>query len=201
MNEQADERSGDLLARWRNGDQQAADALFRRYADRLVALARSRLSRKVSQRVDPEDVVQSVYRSFFADTRDGRYELQRGGDLWRLLVTITLYKLRDQTKHNARAKRTVEREQTFGTEDSLLGIQPQVLAQAPTPLEAVLLADEVERAMRQLVPLQRRTLELRLQGYDVAEIAADLRCSERTVSRFLKRIKAVLQPGQPGNSP
>src|SRR5262245_34099594 len=110
-----------LLDRWRAGDQQAAAELFRRYADRLIALARSRLSRKLAQRVDPEDVVQSAYRSFFADTRAGRYALERGGDLWQLLVAITLHKLQLQVKKNNRQKRAVEREQNFGTEDSLLG--------------------------------------------------------------------------------
>src|ERR1700679_4129725 len=66
----ADEWSGDLLARWRAGDQQAATEMFHRYANRLILLARSRLSPRLSHRVDPEDVVQSAYRSFFADTRD-----------------------------------------------------------------------------------------------------------------------------------
>ena len=38
-----------LLARCRNGDQQAAAELFRRYADRLIALARSRLSARLAR--------------------------------------------------------------------------------------------------------------------------------------------------------
>jgi hypothetical protein len=58
------------------------------YANRLIALARSRLSSKLAGRIDPEDVVQSVYRSFFAEARAGRYHLDRGGDLWRLLVAM-----------------------------------------------------------------------------------------------------------------
>src|SRR5262249_45888213 len=62
--------------------QPAASELFQRYAGRLIALARSRLSTKVSKRVDPEDVVQSAYRSFFAGARDGCYDLERGGDVW-----------------------------------------------------------------------------------------------------------------------
>src|SRR5262249_18756127 len=108
MNENADERSGDLLARWRQGDQQAAHELFQRYAARLVALARSRLSSKLSHRIEPEDVVQSAYRSFFGDARDGRYDLQRGGDLWRLLVAITLNKLHDQMRRHTTKKRRID---------------------------------------------------------------------------------------------
>src|ERR1700722_1524252 len=97
-----DDGTGLLVARWRQGDQQAAAELFQRYANRLIALARSRLSTKMARRVAPEDLVQSVYRCFFANTRAGRYDLERGGDLWQLLVRIALHKLGDHIRRNNR---------------------------------------------------------------------------------------------------
>jgi RNA polymerase sigma factor (sigma-70 family) len=196
----ADERSITLVERWRQGDQQAAAELFRRYAERLVALARSRLSRKESQRVDPEDIVQSVYRSFFTDTREGRYELQRGGDLWRLLVTITLHKVQNQVQRLKTKKRAVAREQAFASEDSLMMLQSHLAAQEPSPLEAVLLADQVEQLMRGLEAVERRMLEMRLQGHSIDEIAAAVRCGERTVRRALTEIKQRLQTWQAGEA-
>src|SRR5436305_1291848 len=99
-NDNAADEAAALVARWRAGDQQAAAELFRRYADRLIALARSRLSARLARRIDPEDVVQSAYRSFFGDTRAGRYDVGRAGDLWQLLVTITLHKVQLQVKRN-----------------------------------------------------------------------------------------------------
>jgi RNA polymerase sigma factor (sigma-70 family) len=184
-----------LVARWRSGDQQAADELFRRYAEQLVGFARSRLSAKVAQRVDPEDVVQSAYRSFFAAARAGRYELERGGDLWRLLVSITLHKLHDQVKHNSRVKRALERERAVGDVGKLDNLPALILAHDPSPLEAMALAEEVEELMRELEPVQRRMLELRLQGYNLDEIAADTCRSVRTVSRILDRVKQRLEHG------
>jgi RNA polymerase sigma-70 factor (ECF subfamily) len=111
MSDPTDDRSGNLMARWCQGDQQAAAELFRRYANRLIELARSRMPSQLNSRIDPEDVVQSVYRSFFTGSREGRYELQRGGDLWRLLVTITLHKLYHQVERNLAGKRALGREQ------------------------------------------------------------------------------------------
>src|SRR5262249_53335115 len=181
-----------LVARWRKGDEAAAAELFRLYANRLIGLARSRLSGKLAQRVDPEDVVQSVYRSFFAGARDGRYDLQHGSDLWHLLVTITLNKLQHQVKRNTAEKRTVEREQNFGSEDSLLGVHPQGFAREPAPVEAVALTEELEQIMRRLPPVYRRVFELRLQGYNLDEITADTRRSERSVYRILEEIKQQL---------
>jgi RNA polymerase sigma factor (sigma-70 family) len=192
----ADDPAGDLVARWRAGDQQAAEDLYRHYASRLIALARSRLSAKLVQRIDPEDVVQSAYRSFFADSRAGRYDLQCGNDLWQLLLTITLHKLQCQVQRHTAQKRAVEQEQSFGSEDSLHGIQAYVAAHGPSPVEAVALIDEVEQIMRHLGPPQRRIVELRLQGHQLGEIAALVSCSLSTVRRVLEDVKRQLEQGQ-----
>jgi RNA polymerase sigma-70 factor (ECF subfamily) len=183
----------DLVARWRQGDQQAANELFRLHAPRLIALARGRLSAQLARRVEPEDVVQSAYRSFFARSQDGQYDLRQGGDLWALLVTITLHKLHNQIKRHTTAGRSIAREATFSSEDSLLGLRAGVSAEAPSPLEAVALIDQVEEVMRGLDADQRRMLELRLQGHTIAEIAAATGLSRRTVGRFLDRVKEKLE--------
>src|SRR5215470_198476 len=188
-----DEHSADLLARWRKGDQQAATQLFQRYADQLIALARSRMPSKLGRRVDAEDVVQSVYRSFFAGARDGRYELQRGGDLWRLLVTITLHKVYRQVTQHSRDKRSLERDQSIGPEENLIGLSAPLLAREPSPVEVITLVDELEQIMRQMKPQYRRMLELRLLGYNVFEIAAETQSGERTVRRVLDQVKQQLE--------
>jgi RNA polymerase sigma factor (sigma-70 family) len=188
-----DDRSADLLARWRQDDQQAATELFQRYADQLIALARNRMPAKLGQRVDAEDVVQSVYRSFFAGARAGRYELQRGGDLWRLLVTITLHKVYRQVAQHARAKRAVGRDQSFGDGQNLIGQSAPLLARDPSPVEVVTLVDELEQIMRGMKPQYRRMLELRLLGYNVLEIATETRSGERTVRRVLDQVKQQLE--------
>lgn len=181
--------AADLLARWRQGDQQAAQELFRRYASRMTALARSRLSLKLAHRVDAEDVVQSACRSFFTGTREGRYELPPGGDLWQLLVAITLNKLYLRIRFNNSQKRAVNREQGFSSEDSLLGLQADLALREPSPEEMVALADELDQLMSPLNPLDRRILKRRLEGYDLNEIAAQVQRSQRTVRRTLDQIK------------
>lgn len=188
-----DDRVDDLVARWGRGDQQAGAELFRRYVDRLIALVRSRLAAKLVHRVDAEDVVQSAYRSFFASARDNRYAPQRDSELWQLLVTFTLRKLNDQVRRNTSAKRAVARESAFGSDDTLDGLPASLLTREPSPVEAVALADEVEQLMRTLEPHKRRILELRLQGCNIDEIAAETHCGERTVRYTLQKIKQRLQ--------
>jgi RNA polymerase sigma factor (sigma-70 family) len=199
FDEASDAESLQLLARWQKGDQQAATLLFQRHAARLVLLARSQLSAKLAHRVDPEDVVQSVYRSFFVESREGRYQLEHGGDLWQLLVTMTIHKLTNAANRLGTQKRALARERTFGSEDSLFGLGAPKLARAPSVEEAVALADLLEEILRALAPPQRRIVEMRLQGYNLDEIAAEIPCSLSTVRRVLERIKEQLEPRQDGN--
>lgn len=189
----AEHDSQNLVARWRAGDELAATELFQRYASRLIALARSQLPAQLAQRVDAEDVVQSVYRSFFIDAKNDRFSFERGGDLWQLLVAITFHKLHDHIKWHRRGKRSVEREQRFGSEDSLQGLQAHLGKHDPSPVEALALLEMVEQVMRRLRPVSRRILELRLQGYNLEEIALATHRSQRSVIRALNEIKSLLE--------
>ena len=102
-----DQTSKDLLVRYRAGDSRAANEIFDRYLRRLIELARKRISSKVARRIDPEDIVQSAYRSFFVHARDGDFVLQRANDLWRLLAGITLNKLHGQVERHTAQRREI----------------------------------------------------------------------------------------------
>jgi RNA polymerase sigma-70 factor (ECF subfamily) len=60
-----------LLRHLRGGNEDAATQLYLRYAQRIRALIRSRCSPQVQRRVEPEDLVQSVFRRFFHRVQQG----------------------------------------------------------------------------------------------------------------------------------
>lgn len=188
-----DDTSAVLLDRWRGGDQQAAAALFNRYVQRLIAVARSHMSGRLAQRLDPEDVVQSAYRSFFLGARDGRYQIERAGELWRLLAAITLHKLHHQVERHTARKRGLDREQRLDGPAGPFGLETARLADEPSPAEAAALAEELEGVMRSLDPAAARVLELWLQGADLDEIASQVSRSQRTVRRTLEKIQGQLE--------
>jgi RNA polymerase sigma-70 factor (ECF subfamily) len=185
------DESAALVQRWRDGDQQAATELFERCAARLIALTRRRLSEKLAQRFDPEDVVQSAYNSFFQGVRADRFVLERSGDLWRLLAAITLHKLHRQIERHQADKRSPAHEEL--AEGSLFGLNAEVVARDPSPEQAAAVIDELEQVLRPLVPLHRRMAELRLQGHSVEEIAADVGRSERMVRLVLEQVRESLR--------
>lgn len=53
--------SSDLLRRAGAGDREAVNELFSRYRDRLRAMVRLRLNRRLQGRVDPSDVLQEAF--------------------------------------------------------------------------------------------------------------------------------------------
>jgi RNA polymerase sigma factor (sigma-70 family) len=187
-----DDTSAELVARWHKGEQEAADELFRRYAERLVALVRTRLSAKLGQRLDPEDVVQSVYRSLFSGIADGRFIFRQRGDLWRLLVAIALNKLHHQVLWHSAEKRAIQREQSLDA-DGRFRFPIDRLARDPSPEEAAALADELEAVALRLNPAQRSVFELRLLGHSQNEIAVATQRSQRTVRRLLDVVRRELE--------
>ena len=71
------------------------------------------LSDRMRRRVEPEDVAQSVYRSFFRKAEDDRYVLEKSGDLWKLLAAITVSKVRGQVEFHTAKKRGVYTEESL----------------------------------------------------------------------------------------
>lgn len=192
LHERMDEPSEQLLARYRAGDPTAAEEMFRRYVGRLTVFARARLAPRIAKRVDPEDVAMSAYRSFFVRAHNGHFSLRRSGDLWRLLVAITVNKLRHQVAAQQAEKRSIRRE------EDAVWLSDQS-TRHPPPEEAVAAADELEQIMADLPPIKRRILELRLLDHTFSEIANDIGRSERTVRRMLDEMYCVLHRRMLGN--
>lgn len=194
MDPQEHGTSAELLARYGQGDERSAEELFHRYVERLTLLARARLSPRLAGRVDPEDIVLSAWRSFFIGARAGRFSLRRSGDLWRLLVSITMHKLYRQVRRHTADRRSVGSEQSIDSamDEWAMDEWLPYASVEPGPEEAVALADELEAVMAQLDGFGRRVLELRLQGEQLAAIAAATERSERTVRRSLAAIRELL---------
>ena len=191
MSEQED--SVELLARWREGDESAATRLFERYVGRLVGLARSRLSERMKRRVEPEDVVQSAYRSFFRKASDEIYTLEKSGDLWKLMAAITVSKVRGQVEFRTAQKRGVYTEESVGASGSVYQVSPLAVAEDPTPDDAAQVVEELQNVMQKLDPLHREILELALQNNDVEAISEKVERSARTVRRALQQVREMLE--------
>jgi RNA polymerase sigma-70 factor, ECF subfamily len=181
----------ELMRRLGERDEDAARLVFDLYARRLVGLAAAHLPGALRGKADAESVVQSALASFFARQAAGRYDLGAWDDLWKLLAVMTVHKCGHRVAHFTAAKRAVGREQpAAGPDDSIPG--QDVADVEPSPLEALLLRETVERLFAELKPRDHDLVRLRLEGHSVREIADLTGRSERTVHRTLDAVRDCL---------
>jgi RNA polymerase sigma-70 factor (ECF subfamily) len=182
-------------------DDEAARRIWERYVRRLLNLAQHDLERAVQARFGAEDVVQSAFRSY--SRRRADYDLADRDELWSLLVTITLNKVRNANRHHRRKKRDVRRTRSDGAINGLEGLDcafDLMSDEAPTPAEAVALAEELEKRFHDLEttgdPDLLRTARLKLDGDSNREIAEALGLTERSIERKLGRIRKRSSEGE-----
>jgi RNA polymerase sigma-70 factor (ECF subfamily) len=178
----------ELVVRLRGGDPQAAEELFARYSQRLTFLAEQQLSRKLAARLDGEDVVQSVFRTFFRRSAAGEFRIDTSDELWRLLVQITVQKARAYGRQHTAAVRDAAAEVPGGGAGFLI----EAVAHEPGPVEATALVDQIEALLRGLPALYHDLLRLRLEGHSVSDTAGRLGVSRRTVHRGLRLLQQRL---------
>ncbi len=152
-----------------------------------MAFARTRLPSDVSSRVDEEDIVQSVFRSFFRRNQGNEFYFDDSLDVRSLLAAMTYRKVINTIKHHHRDRRRTTREQSSSTSDG----SSQLADRNPTPEELNILVDYLAWILNHLNPAQREIIQLRLEGYTVAEIADRVQLSQRTVKRALARARQL----------
>jgi RNA polymerase sigma-70 factor (ECF subfamily) len=185
----------EFLTRLRARDGDAARELFRRFTGQLITLARRRLDGPLRHKVDSEDVVQSTYKSFFRRYDGGELEFANWNSLWGLLTLITLRKCADRVSYYRAERRNAAREAPAppGSEGAPLC---EALGREPTPHEAAVLTETVERLLAGLDADERPIVELSLQGHSTREISEQLDVPERTVRRVRERVRHRLERAQ-----
>ncbi len=182
------------------GDNKAVEAIWQRYYDQLVRLARRKLAEGQRREADEEDVALSAFHSFCRGAAAGRFpKLEDRDDLWKLLVTITARKASRQVRRARQQKRgsgKVRGDSVFtGPGDQEQGGIGNVLGAEPTPELAAMAAEQCEELLDLLPEEQLRRIALwKLEGYTNDEIAEKLKCVPRTVERKLRRIRAFWLP-------
>lgn len=183
----ADLTDRSLVRRTQSGQSDASTKLYLRYVERLRALATSQSSPDLARRVDPDDIVQSVFRTFFRRVGLGQYAVPDGEEIWKLLLVITLNKVRATASFHKAAKRDVRRTSGGEVADRALESEPGGDEAALNSLKMV-----VEELLAGQSEVHRRMIEMRIEGYEVTEIAAACQRSKRSVERVLQDFRRIL---------
>ena len=174
-----------LLDRFRLGDSDAALQVYYRYADRLLRLAIKNTPQEFSARFDPEDIVQSVFRTFFRRVASGQYEAPEGDEIWKLLLVMALNKIRSQSAFHRARRRDIRKTHSLG---------------AGTNQEATAIFEDAKNILCMSVDeiIERQPIShhgiirLRIDGMSVQTIAEREHRSKRTVERILQSFRSQL---------
>ncbi|MBA4016333.1 MAG: hypothetical protein C0483_04015 [Pirellula sp.] len=156
------------------------------------ATCQTRLAKRIGARVDPDDAVQSAFRSFFIGARTGKFTLNESDDLWRLLATITARKVARLNERHSAAKRSVKKEQATEANDDSAADWEAADHRYVGPVESAVLAEELSLLMAGLKSELRSILELRLQDESIDSIAERLGKSPRTIRRRVEELRQIV---------
>jgi RNA polymerase sigma-70 factor (ECF subfamily) len=176
-----------LLRRLRHGQADAATELYVRYAERLNALAKSKSSSELARRVSSEEIVQSVFGSFFRGAQQGYYEIPVGEELWKLFLVMALNKIRAKGSYHLAAKRDSRLTQGSEILETLAGSDHSTDQNALSVLEMT-----IDETLAEMPQHCREMVTMRVEGYEVEEIARRTGRSKRTVERILQAIRQKL---------
>jgi len=178
------------------GNSIAAQQLWHHYYERLVRMARQRLRGSDVAVSDEEDVVVSVFESFYRAAENGRFpDLASRDDLWRLLLRMAARKIVDKHRHSKRVKR--------GGENNVYSLLAsgkdneamiQVIGDEPSPEMVLMMTESCEQLLARLEDDKLRKIAVgKMEGYSNAELAERSGCSERTIERRLNLIREICQ--------
>jgi RNA polymerase sigma-70 factor (ECF subfamily) len=172
----------DLIRRLRLGDERAAAELVTEHEDALRRIVRVRLrDSRLRRLLDSVDVCQSVLCAFFVRAALGQFELHDPDQLVKLLARMARNKLVNLWHKHHAARRDCRRVEGAAVEERELPIS------AFDPCRLATARDLLAVARRCLSGEERRLLELRQQGRDWAEIAAEVGGSPEALRKQLAR--------------
>jgi RNA polymerase sigma-70 factor (ECF subfamily) len=176
----------ELVRLARDGDEDAWAALAAEYEPRLRKVAYALLGRNLQPEVDTADLVQLVHWSLWSGLRQGKYELAQPGCLYALALRILRNKVARLWLGLKRRKRLAARAvEAAGRKNH----PDPACSGSCDPLCGVLAEDEFEHLSRSLTKIERRLIELRLEGYNTAEAARLLDHDPNSLRVVLKRLR------------
>jgi RNA polymerase sigma-70 factor (ECF subfamily) len=179
--------TADLLQRAKAGSPDAVNALYERYAGRLLALIRLRMGRDLRARVESRDVLQaSLLKSL------QHLDELKGTDapsLMAWLARIAEHEIRDRVDYHQRQRRDAAREVPLEDDTPVAALSRSALSRVIFGERA----QQLEDALESLSPEHREVIVLRkLEERSFAEVGRRMGRSEDACRMLLARAMTAL---------
>ncbi len=178
-----------LLEQVQAGDETALATLVEHYAAALRRAARASLGDALRPHLDSIDLVQSIHRILLVGLRNNKFEFRDHAQFLNLALTLIRRRV-------ARHWRKLKNDPGTATHMAL-GSAPIALDRTATsatdPGETLAVNEQFDRLLDHLDPLDRRLLELRMEGYTTADAARELGVEPASLRVRLGRLRQRLR--------
>ncbi len=177
---------------------EAARQIWLYFSDRLLALVRRRLDPALRVRAAEDDVLQSVFASFFNARPAADRPVRDRAEIWRLLVCLTMRRIANTADHHRAQRRDVRRERRLephGGASAVFNGPPcdPGAGRSFDPQDEVIAREQFERLLATLPDDLKQIFAMRLEGYTNAEIASQVNRVERTIELKMNALRGRLR--------
>lgn len=194
----------ELLDRLTNGDETALAELFSQHRERLWRMVNFRIDRRLSGRVDADDILQEAYLDAAQRVHHYLEDTSKSFFVWlRLVVSQTMIDV--HRRHLGAQMRDANREVSMNrpayTQATSVCLAAQLLGSMTSPSQAVQKAEmtrQLEEALEAMDPIDQEVLALRhFEELTNSEVAEVLQIQQKAASiryvRAIARLKDVLK--------
>ena len=175
-----------LLAAARSGDETAMQRLIQQYEPELRIVARNRLGQALRPHLDTIDLVQSVHRSLMIGLRGARFDISSPEKLIALAVTIVQRKAAKHWRHLKRQQRLSGHDDST---DDLVNTILSLRTERDDLTSEIATRELLAQWLEKVDAIERRLIELRLEGYSTVEIAQTLDLDPDVLRVKLSRLR------------
>jgi RNA polymerase sigma factor (sigma-70 family) len=175
-----------LFSRARAGDQAAWEELFHQCYPKVIRAVRRRLtSAALRSQYDSTDFANDAWKSLVA--KQGRFDFPTVDHLIAYLVKVARSKVIDEDRRMHSLKNDVGRNRPIAGGGD--GAGPRDLpSRGPTASQVVIERETLENLRSGLGEVQRKIIDLRVEGHSSKEIAIQVGWHVRHVQRFLQTL-------------
>jgi RNA polymerase sigma-70 factor (ECF subfamily) len=176
----SDEPLSTVVEKLARGDRAAAEQVFRAYEPFLRQVVRRQLSTDLRAEFDSIDVVQSVWSDLLQGFRESAWSFEDSERLKAFLVSATRHRFLD------RARRYRARKQKLVPAKTGCRLDKTVPSGQARPSQVVQAEELWDRMLAECRPEHRELLQLKRDGFTVAEIASRVGLHEDSIRRILR---------------
>lgn len=188
--EESEDEFSELLQRATIGDKEAQEAICRKYETQVRIVARVLLGPQLRTHLDSMDLMQSVHHCLLMGIKNERFDIGSPQKLIALACTLARRKVARKWRLH---RRQVQHGPPTGESSYISSLLNSIANPHAGPAEMAQFNDQLILLCERMNPIERKMLQMRLDGYTNGEVAKILGIHSAAIRVRWTRLKQRLE--------